>query len=264
MNKIESIKDKFSYFLKPLENLLESEAKSLNIPFYLIKGKRLRAIISHISGLAFDQPLENTVMSGYALEMIHAASLIHDDIVDDSETRRGGETLSKILTTRLSVLIGDLIFTKALVKVMGFPKFYSSLAVTVYKMALGQYEEDVLSSDIYDEHIYLDIIYKKTASLYEIAFESGLLLRNEENIFLRESGKMFGMAFQILDDCDDYYEDEGKFNLPRIYEKMGHDDPIGIAKVKAKFYLEGSEWNLRRYGIFKYFSDIFDYMWARV
>ncbi len=244
--------------------MLEDEAKYFNIPIYLIKGKRLRAIISYISGRIYDHPLEKTLITGYSLEMIHAASLIHDDIIDDSETRRGGKTLNRILTTRLSVLIGDLLFTKALVKVSSFPKFFSILSNVVYNMALGQYEEDVLTVESVDEHTYLDIIYKKTASLYEIAFETGKLLKGEEDHTLREAGKMFGMAFQILDDCDDYVEDEGKPTLPYIYQRLGYENPLDKAKMKASYYLRGSEWNLHRAGIFEHFSDVFSYMWSRL
>ncbi|MEO0150042.1 MAG: polyprenyl synthetase family protein, partial [candidate division WOR-3 bacterium] len=166
-------KEKFSYYLEALEKILEQEADFFKVPRYLIKGKRLRAIISHISGEIYDIPLEDTINTGYALEMIHAASLIHDDIMDNAETRRGGKVLNKILPTNLAVIVGDLLFTKALSLISKYTLFSQKLSFAVYNMSLGQYREELISSEEYDEHIYLDIIYKKTATLYEVAFETG-------------------------------------------------------------------------------------------
>ncbi|MEO0147442.1 MAG: polyprenyl synthetase family protein [candidate division WOR-3 bacterium] len=257
-------KEKFSYYLEALEKILEQEADFFKVPRYLIKGKRLRAIISHISGEIYDIPLEDTINTGYALEMIHAASLIHDDIMDNAETRRGGKVLNKILPTNLAVIVGDLLFTKALSLISKYTLFSQKLSFAVYNMSLGQYREELISSEEYDEHIYLNIIYKKTATLYEVAFETGALLSGFENPQLRDAGRMFGLAFQILDDCDDYYEDEGKPTLPQIYKRIGLPNPLELSKDRAKEYLWGVEWNLNRIGVLEHFKEILDYMWERV
>lgn len=252
--------------MEKLEVLLEEMARWLDIPVYLIKGKRLRAIASNISCGIFSIDEGTAVLSGYALEMIHAASLIHDDIVDEANTRRGGRTLNDIFSIRRAVLVGDLVFTKALSEVakVGVPLYLSAMSETVYKMSYGQYVEDVTPPDRFDEHLYLDVIYNKTASLYELAFVSGSLIAGEDNPFLREAGKSFGMAFQILDDRDDYDEDVGKPTLPHIYERMGHPDPIGATLEVAKRYLERVEWELERGGFKGYFGELLDYMWSRV
>jgi hypothetical protein len=75
---------------------------------------------------------------------------------------------------------------------------------------------------------------------------------------------MFGMAFQILDDCEDYLEDEGKPTLPHILESLGAKDSITLSKDKASFYLRGAEWNLERLGYLGEFWDLLEYMWERL
>lgn len=261
---IYKFRERFSYYLEELERLLEQEADFFRVPRYIIKGKRLRAIISHISGRIYNIPFEDTINTGYALEMIHAASLIHDDIIDNSETRRGGTVLNRIFSTNLAVLVGDLLFTKAFSLISKYTVFSQKLSLAVYNMALGQYKEKLIGSEEYNEHVYLDIIYKKTATLYEVAFETGALLSGFENPQLRDAGKMFGLAFQILDDCDDYYEDEGKPTLPQIYKRLNSPNPIELSKNVAKGYLRGAEWNLERVGVLEYFKEILDYMWEKV
>ncbi len=262
---LNAIWERHSAYLRMLETRLEDTAKWLNIPVYLIKGKRLRAIASHISCQIFGIDVETAVLSGYALEMIHAASLIHDDIVDEANTRRGGRTLNDIFSIRRAVLVGDLVFTKALSDVAGMnvPSYLSAMSDTVYKMSYGQYVEDVTPPGEFDEHLYLDVIYNKTASLYELAFVSGSLIRGTDDPYLREAGKSFGMAFQILDDRDDYDEDVGKPTLPHIYERMGHPDPKGATLKMARHYLERTEWELERGGFKEYFGELLDFMWSR-
>jgi octaprenyl-diphosphate synthase len=259
---IYKIREKFSDFLDELEKSLEREAENFNIPKYLIKGKRLRGIISYISGNIHKVPRNISLKVAYALEMVHGASLIHDDIMDNAETRRGGNVLNRILPTSTAVIIGDLLFTKALREISEFPLFFRRLTNAVYEMALGQYIEDTVK--ISDEDTYLDVIYKKTATLYEVAFEAGALLSGFEDPILRDAGRMFGMAFQILDDCEDYVEDEGKPTLPHILENLGAKDPITLSKDKASFYLRGAEWNLERLGYLGEFWDLLEYMWERV
>jgi len=258
--------EKHSSFLAKLESLLESTAGWLNIPVYLIKGKRLRALSSHISCEIYGVDTDTAVLSGYALEMIHAASLIHDDIVDEADTRRGGRTLNDIFSIRRAVLVGDLVFTRALSEIAkaNVPLYLSAMSDTVYKMSYGQYVEDITPPEKFDEHLYLDVIYNKTASLYELAFASGALIYGEENPYLREAGKSFGMAFQILDDYDDYEEDVGKPTLPHIYEREGHPDPRGATLDLAKSYIRRTEWELERAGLKEYFGDLLNYMWSRI
>ncbi len=253
---------KFAEFLEELEALLEKEAEFFKIPKHLIKGKRLRAIISYISGKIHGIPRENAIKVAYSLEMIHAASLIHDDIMDNAESRRGGSVLNRIIPTSTAVIIGDILFTKAIKEISQLPVFFMRLSHAVYEMALGQYLEDTL--EISNEELYLDVIYRKTATLYEVAFEAGALISGFEDPTLRDAGRMFGIAFQILDDCDDYLEDEGKPTLPRILENMGVKDPLSLSKDKAMFYLRGVEWSLERLGYLREFWDVLEYMWERV
>ncbi len=263
---LNAIWEKHSGYLERLEKLLEETARWLDIPVYLIKGKRLRAISSNISCTIFGVNEDVSVLSGYALEMIHAASLIHDDIVDEADTRRGGRTLNDIFSIRRAVLVGDLVFTRALSEVakVNVPLYLSSMSDTVYKMAYGQYLEDVTPPEKFDEHLYLEVIYNKTASLYELAFVSGSLIVGRDDPYLREAGKSFGMAFQILDDWDDYEEDVGKPTLPHIYERQGHPDPRGTTLDLAKRYLERVEWELERGGFKDHFTELIDYMWSRI
>jgi len=263
---LNAIWEKHSRFLEKLEGLLEETARWLDIPVYLIKGKRLRAISSNISCNIFGVGEDVSVLSGYALEMIHAASLIHDDIVDEADTRRGGRTLNDIFSIRRAVLVGDLVFTKALSEVakVNVPLYLSSMSETVYKMSYGQYLEDVTPPERFDEHLYLEVIYNKTASLYELAFVSGSLIVGRDDPYLREAGRSFGMAFQILDDWDDYDEDVGKPTLPHIYEMQDHPDPRGATLDMAKRYLKRVEWELERGGFKGHFTELLDYMWSRI
>jgi len=264
--RLEAIWKNHETFLGLLEEKLEEMARWLGMPVYLIKGKRLRAIASHISCQIHDVEMEVAVLSGYALEMIHAASLIHDDIVDEANTRRGGRTLNDIFSIRRAVLVGDLVFTRALSEVAkhDLSLYLSSMAQTVYLMSYGQYVEDITPPERFDEHLYLDVIYNKTASLYELAFVSGSLISGRDDPHLRAAGKSFGMAFQILDDYDDYEEDEGKPTLPHIYARMGYPDPAGMTLNLARSYLKRTEWELERGGFSDSFSDLLSYMWSRL
>ena len=217
---------------------LRSDTELMNaiVTRYLqTKGKQLRPLLVLLSGKLFGGISERVLYAGAAIEMLHNASLIHDDVIDQAKERRGVETINSVWTNHVAVLVGDFFVTGALrcaVKTND-NRILEALASMGGELSLGEiHQYDNARSRNIDEQTYLSIISKKTASLFESCVAVGGYAKDApqaELDALRKYARLLGICFQIKDDTFDYYDNtevgkptgndlrEGKITLPLIY-----------------------------------------------
>lgn len=201
---------KFELFFR---DCLTSDSPLLNKVLKYVfdrKGKRMRPICVFLAAAATQRPLvEATFIGAAAIEMIHTASLIHDDVVDSSDMRRGNKSVNAEWSSQIAVLTGDYLLAKALrlVTKHGLFDFTSIMAKPICEMSEGemlQIEQSRTQNT--DEQIYLGIIRKKTAAIVGTSMEIGAKSTGGEHIakLMYDIGENIGMAFQIKDDVFDY------------------------------------------------------------
>lgn len=207
----------------------------LNMSKSIKTGKKLRSkLILSISG-----ENEESYKLCAIIELIHLASLLHDDIVDDAKLRRGARSVNSEFGTKNALMLGDIFYSKAFSELVGFGKKISQLiADSVSKLAIGELMDIELSKNFNaDRSLYLDMIYNKTAVLIEASARSAAILASLDDLSFREYGKNLGLAFQMIDDILDISSDEktlgkaamsdfkeGKSTLPYIYLYEALDD----------------------------------------
>lgn len=191
-------------------------------------GKKLRSkLILSISG-----ENESSYRLCAVVELIHLASLLHDDIVDEASLRRGARSVNAEFGAKNALMLGDVFYSKAFYELLSLDKKIASIvANAVSKLAIGELLDVELSKSFNaDKNLYLDMLYKKTAVLIEASAASAAILAGfDENAF-KEYGKNLGIAFQLVDDMLDIQGDEktlgkeafsdfkeGKSTLPYIY-----------------------------------------------
>lgn len=212
------------------------------------EGKRLRPALSLISGKFGEYDLERLVPTAASIELLHTATLVHDDVIDEAPTRRGRETANNLFDNKASVMLGDYMFGHAahLVASTGSTRLVSLFARTIMQIVTGELDQDLSTYD-YSKGLrdYFARIGGKTASLIGAAAESGALVCGapEPTIdALREYGFSLGMAFQIVDDILDFSGNaavlgkpvggdlwSGTLTLPTlllIERQPGRDNPV--------------------------------------
>ena len=226
-----------------------------NVLGYIKKrgGKRMRPILTLLMAKSFGQVSDSTQHAALALELLHTASLVHDDVVDESDERRGQASVNASFTNKVAVLVGDYILSTSLLHVAytGQPKIVEELALLGRNLASGELLQlsSVQKQEI-SEDLYFDIIYQKTAVLFAVSAAFGAMSAGAHEGDIegaRQFGKQLGLMFQIRDDIFDYFDDasigkptgndmkEGKLTLPVIYalNKSQDADMIALAyKVK--------------------------------
>ncbi len=202
---------------KEFKAALDSEVKLINsVSNYLIKnkGKSFRPILTLLCSKLCGQPTINTYKAAAMMELLHVATLIHDDIVDDAKTRRGKPTIKQIWKNKISVLMGDYILSKALINMVSLKDFdaLDLISKTAEKLSAGeilQMEKSITRN--MTKNIYYDMINQKTASLISSSCELGAITTTKSDIDRKatsEYGKNLGMAFQIKDDLFDFLGSE--------------------------------------------------------
>ena len=191
-------------------------------------GKRLRArLILTIAGRG-----PAAVKTAAVVEMIHAASLLHDDVIDDADLRRGRPSLNALYGSKTSIMFGDVLYAKAFHELVDIDRQVARvLSHAVIELSLGE-RQDVLLSERFnpDCGAYLKMIYQKTASLIEASAEGAAILAGKNREVYRTYGRNLGIAFQMIDDLLDITQsakalgkpamhdfEEGKTTLPYIY-----------------------------------------------
>ena len=198
-------------------------------------GKQLRPTITiAVSKLWNKETDEKTMMMATAVELLHIATLVHDDTIDFADTRRGRSTASKVWGPHIAILVGDYLFATSAEYVCKTEsiKIIKQFASTIADLSKGQLMEIENSWNPYlSIENYLNIIHKKTASLFSTCTMSGAILgqANEQDVQkLYEFGKNLGLGFQIFDDILDF---EGEKNT--LGKPIGSDLKNGILTLPS-------------------------------
>jgi octaprenyl-diphosphate synthase len=230
---MQEIKKYLQFELKEFESTfnkaVESNVSLLDkIMKYIVKtkGKQLRPMFVILSAKLCGQINDKTFRAASLIELLHTATLVHDDVVDDSSKRRGFFSINALWKNKIAVLVGDYLLSKGLLLSLNNKDFriLEILATAVKEMSEGELlqAEKARKLDI-TEDIYFNIIRCKTASLISSACGAGAFSVNEneeETALLQKFGEKVGIAFQIKDDLFDYgKEDVGKPTGNDIKEK---------------------------------------------
>ena len=198
-------------------------------------GKRMRPILMLLMAKNYGVISDVTQYSAVGLELLHTASLVHDDVVDESGERRGQASVNATYDNKVAVLVGDYILSTALLNVSftGHQRIIEYLAELGRTLAAGEILQlSNINNQEIKEDVYYDVIKQKTAALFEACAAIGALSANasyEEVLKAKQFGQNLGIMFQIRDDIFDYFDSkeigkptgndmtEGKLTLPVIY-----------------------------------------------
>ena len=247
---LKHIQDQLAPELDALNNIIvttlasSSELTNSIVTSYLKnKGKLLRPIVTLLSARLFGGINDKALQGAAALEMLHNASLIHDDVIDEATERRGEATINSVWSNHVAVLVGDFFVTGALRcgVATGDGRILSALADMGRDLSLGEIDQvDIARNHNIDEDTYMEIIRAKTASLFECCAAVGGYANDAPQTAideLRRYARLLGICVQIKDDTFDYFNDpivgkptgndlrEGKVTLPLIYALRRDDMP---------------------------------------
>ena len=203
-------------------------------------GKRLRPLLLLLSARSFDFDRDPLITAGAGVELLHTASLVHDDTVDRAALRRGRPTLNSVLSSGAVILLGDYLFAQSamLAAATERPRVVSIFASTLADICDGQLREMFVAHRLdQTREEYERRIFGKTASLFAGSAEMGAIIGNapEETVqLLRRYGSDVGMAFQIVDDVLDFREGTQQLGKP-----AGHDLTQGTVTLPAMIYASG-------------------------
>ncbi len=210
-------------------------------------GKRLRAkLILKIAGNNI-----SVVKTAAIVEMIHAASLLHDDVIDDAYTRRSKPSLNALYGNKTAIMLGDVLYSKGFLELNNIsPDVAKMISNAVVQLSLGELKDVSLSKTFnLDKDLYIEMIYQKTASLMEASAGAAALLAGKSKEAYMTYGRNLGIAFQMIDDLLDITSDsatlgkpalhdfeEGKTTLPYmyLYEVLDSDEKEKLRSLHAK------------------------------
>jgi len=252
------IKEEKQRFVELFNDSLHSSNPLLNqVLAHVLQtsGKKMRPMLALLSAKLFGKVTEEVYHAAIALELLHNASLMHDDVVDESDERRGKPSVNAAFSNKVAVLSGDFMLATGLLEVSKT----NSLRIMEIIFGLGKELADgeilQLNNQAVEEHsyeVYYKVIRKKTAVLFEACSSIGAIsggATEEEVEMMRQFGEYLGLCFQIKDDIFDYIADpkqlgkptgndmlEGKLTLPVLYVLNKTQDAQAkrlAAKVKA-------------------------------
>ena len=216
-------------------------------------GKRMRPLLILLIAKNYGGVNDVTLRSAVGLELLHTASLVHDDVVDESKERRGQPSVNAVYNNKVAVLVGDYVLSTALLNISytNNSDILRSIAELGRNLSNGEILQlSNIKNTEFSEDIYYDVIKMKTAALFEACCEVGTLSvnANERQIELaKEFGRNLGIIFQIRDDIFDYYDSkeigkptgndmaEGKLTLPVLYAlNSTHDSEMEEIARKVK------------------------------
>ena len=216
-------------------------------------GKMMRPLLVLLVSKCYGQVPDSVYHLGAAVELLHQGSLIHDDVVDESEKRRGHRSANAAFDNRLAVLLGDYVVSMALQQITATAhvRCVQHLSKLIGTLSEGEINQlNALDFDTLSEDVYFDIISKKTAILFSTCTELSAVLSGasgQEIEGFRQFGHVAGLCFQIMDDILDYHSSdetgkpsgndmkEGKFTLPAIYalNTSGRDWSAHIKAIRS-------------------------------
>lgn len=251
MTKFDEIKESISPELSRLNEIISSSLNSnsdlLNeiVATYLkTKGKQIRPIIVILSAKFFSNINEETLHAAASIELLHNASLIHDDVVDETKKRRGNPTINSVWDNHIAVLVGDFFVSNALSCAIaaGDMRVISTVSKLGKELSTGELDQiDIAKHHSITEDNYYHIIGKKTASLFRSCVQVGgytAKAPQQDIDNLARFVELLGLCFQIKDDIFDYFSDaevgkptgndlrEGKVTLPLIYALSKKESPL--------------------------------------
>lgn len=210
-------------------------------------GKRLRAkLILKIASTHTDAPLLAAIV-----ELIHAASLLHDDVIDDADLRRGVASVNATEGSKTAIMLGDILYSKGFSALVAFDKEIAQcIADSVTALSKGEMMDVAMSASFNDDaETYLEMLYFKTATLIEAAAKAAAILEGKDPSAYALYGKNLGLSFQIIDDILDIVSDEatlgkpalhdyleGKCTLPYIYlyHELNENDKVKLKSLHKK------------------------------
>ncbi|RHJ77001.1 polyprenyl synthetase family protein [Parabacteroides sp. AM08-6] len=223
--------DEFVASLQSETNRLQSAIKQI----MNATGKHVRPLLVLLAAKVCGRVTEDTINSAVLLELLHTATLIHDDVIDETKQRRGVPSLNAIFDNRISVLVGDYVLSTALIRSIqtGNLQIIGIVSNLGRDLSEGEIKQlETAEESILDEACYLQVIRKKTAMLLSACTEIGAISAGASPGFVekcREFGEYLGYSFQIRDDIFDYFKEtnigkptgndirEGKITLPLLY-----------------------------------------------
>ena len=233
---------------------LESDVALVNqVGDYIVDagGKRLRPLLVVLAARAAGATNSAHIPAAALIEFIHTATLLHDDVVDDSSKRRGRDTTNETYGNPAAVLVGDFLYSRAfqMMSAIGSPALIQVMADATNTIAAGEVMQLMNSGDPDTTEIrYLEVIYRKTARLFEAGAQIAAIVAQappDVEAALTRYGKHLGIAFQLIDDALDYRGDdlelgkntgddlaEGKPTLPLIHA-LQHSDASSAAMIRA-------------------------------
>ena len=211
MEELEAVKSQIKEFVKEC-----NDRKSLELLEKLASGKMLRSkLILKIAG----ENVESIKLCA-VVEMIHAASLLHDDVIDEADTRRGEPSVNALYDNKTSIMFGDILYSKAFTELTLMDKkiaYTVSNAVTL--LSIGEMlDVDLTNSFNTSYEKYNDMIYKKTASLIEAAAKAAAILAGLDEKKYALYGRNLGLAFQMIDDILDITQDSKTLGKPAMLD----------------------------------------------
>ena len=232
------ISAEFEVFKQKFDASLQSSNPLLGEVINFIKqrkGKMMRPILTLLMAKLCGEIEDSTYYAAISLELLHTASLVHDDVVDESDKRRGQSSVNAIYDNKVSVLVGDYLLATSLTNAAMTADVQLVELVSRLGQALSEGEIIQLSNtnaSDFSEDVYFDVIKKKTAALFSTAAEAGARSVKSSDEMAKNAalfGELLGIAFQIKDDIFDYYKSdvlgkptgndmrEGKLTLPALY-----------------------------------------------
>lgn len=202
-------------------------------------GKRMRPAVTLLAGRMFPQPDESLLKLAVSVELLHMATLIHDDLLDKASTRRGSSTINSKWDSKSTVLAGDYVWAKAakIAAEVGNPRVLGIFADTILVIVEGEIKQDYTDAKSRPEREeYYRRIYAKTASLFEGAMRSAGVLggaSEKQMNALGQYGRKLGTAFQIIDDVLDFVGTQADVGKP-----VGSDLRQGVVTLPAIMYYE--------------------------
>ena len=227
-------------------------------------GKRIRPIVTLLSSSLCNYSGKNHLFLAACVEFIHTATLLHDDVIDESKVRRGVATANDVFGNKTSILVGDFLFSRAfeLMVQNGSKKILEILSKASSTIAQGEVLQlTTINDSNTSKELYMKIIKNKTASLFSAASEIGAILSEEEYTIqksLKVYGEKLGIAFQLVDDALDYVgtsaldknigDDfrEGKMTLPVIISLEESNPEEKIFWIKTIENLDQSSGDLNK------------------
>lgn len=234
----EPVAIEFKRFNEEFAASLHSETRRLQSAIDTIlksTGKHVRPLLMLLSAKACGNINDHTINSAVLIELLHTATLIHDDVVDETKERRGVPSLNAVYDNKVSVLVGDYVLSSALIRSIqtGNLEIIGIVSGLGKDLSEGEIKQmETAEESILDENCYMQVIRKKTALLLAACAQIGAISAGatpQDADKCRQFGEYLGYAFQIKDDIFDYFKDsdigkptgndirEGKITLPLLY-----------------------------------------------